>query len=45
MKPRIKATRQRNPELALTVSETPNVDGRSVLLPERYPTPDLFICD
>ena len=45
MKPRIKATRQRNPEQALTVNETPNIDGRSVLLPERYPTPDLFICD
>ena len=48
MKPRIEPSRQRNPELSLAVNETPNGNGdggRPALLPDRYPTPDLFICD
>ena len=46
MKPRIDPDRQRNPELPLSVNETPNLaDVRSPLLPKRHPNQDLFICD
>ena len=46
MKPRTKRSRQRNPELPLTVNETPNgIDVRPPLLPDRHPNEDLFICD